>query len=269
MKRILSLLLLIIIIVGSLSGCAEKETSSDTLTTLEDCKSASIGIITGSSHDGTVKHYFPNAKRVYFNSLADMIIAVEQGKIDCYIEDAPFVTALIWEGVNLKCMDEAVTRVENGFVFPQGESTQLREQINSFLSEAKADGTIEQLKDKWLGAAEPEEHPDYRFNTQVEEFGRKHRISQRSIYNIQAFIEEMCVQIILPQLQNPFEMLVTIEYSEEHNDADVIIRYDGKAFDPTQTDNELSLLLAKKATAEIVYQYDPEQKLSNKVSAQI
>ena len=107
------------------------------------------------------------------------------------------------------------------------------------------------------------------FNTQIEEFGRKHRISQRSIYNIQAFIEEMCVQIILPQLQNPFEMLVTIEYSEEHNDADVIIRYDGKAFDPTQTDNELSLLLAKKATAEIVYQYNPEQKLSNIVSAQI
>ena len=107
------------------------------------------------------------------------------------------------------------------------------------------------------------------FNTQIEEFGRKHHISQRSIYNIQAFIEEMCVQIILPQLQNPFEMLVTIEYSEEHNDADVIIRYDGKAFDPTQTDNELSLLLAKKATAEIVYQYDPEQKLSNMVSAQI
>ena len=73
----------------------------------------------------------------------------------------------------------------------------------------------------------------------------------------------------LPQLQNPFEMFVTIEYSEAHNDADVIIRYSGEAFDPTQTDNELSLLLAKKATAEIVYQYNPEQKLSNMVSAQI
>ena len=107
------------------------------------------------------------------------------------------------------------------------------------------------------------------FNTQIEEFGRKHRISQRSIYNIQAFIEEMCVQIILPRLKDPFELLVTIEYSEEHNDADVIIRYDGEAFDPTQTDNELSLLLAKKATAEIVYQYNPRQKLCNRVDAQI
>ena len=107
------------------------------------------------------------------------------------------------------------------------------------------------------------------FNTQIEEFGRKHRISQRSIYNIQAYIEEMCVQIILPQLHDGFELQVTIEYSEEEDDADVVIRYSGDAFDPMTTDNDLSLLLAKKATAQIVYQYDPEQKLSNIVNAQI
>ena len=106
-------------------------------------------------------------------------------------------------------------------------------------------------------------------NSQIEEFGRKHRVSQRSIYNIQAYIEEMCVQIILPQLNDPFEMLVTIEYSEEKDDADVIIRFGGEAFDPAQTKNDLSLLLAKKATEEIVYRYDPQQKLGNIVEAQI
>ena len=107
------------------------------------------------------------------------------------------------------------------------------------------------------------------FNTQIEEFGRKHRISQRSIYNIQAYVEEMCVQIILPQLKDSFEMFVTIEYSEENDDADVMIRYDGKAFDPTQTDNELSLILAKKATEHITYSFDGEQTLCNRVDAQI
>ena len=107
------------------------------------------------------------------------------------------------------------------------------------------------------------------FNTQIEEFGRKHRMSQRTIYNLQAYIEEMCVQIILPNLRDPFEMLVTVEYSEEQNDADVVIRYGGEPFDPLQTGNEISLLLAKKATAEIVYRYDPTQKLGNIVNAQI
>ena len=107
------------------------------------------------------------------------------------------------------------------------------------------------------------------FNTQIEEFGRKNRISQRTIYNIQAYIEEMCVQIILLQMKAPFETLVTIEYSEEKDNADVVVRYSGESFDPLQTDNELSLLIAKNATENIVYSYDSERALCNRVDAQI
>ena len=106
-------------------------------------------------------------------------------------------------------------------------------------------------------------------NTQIEEFGRKHRVSQRTIYNLQSYIEEMCVQIILPKLNEPFEMLITLEYSEEKDDADVVIRYTGESFDPLHTDNDLSLLLAKKATESITYSFDPEQSLCNRVDAQI
>ena len=106
-------------------------------------------------------------------------------------------------------------------------------------------------------------------NTQIEEFGRKHRISQRTIYNMQAYVEEMCVQVLLPQMKDPLDMLVTIEYSEEKDEADVVIRYGGEALDPMQTDNELSLLLAKKATAEITYSYAPEEKRGNTVKARL
>ena len=106
-------------------------------------------------------------------------------------------------------------------------------------------------------------------NTQIEEFGRKHRISQRTIYRMQAYVEEMCAQILLPQMKDLFDMLVTIEYSEEKDEADVVIRYGGEALDPMQTDNELSLLLAKKATTEITYSYAPEEKRGNTVKARL
>ena len=106
-------------------------------------------------------------------------------------------------------------------------------------------------------------------NTEIEEFGRKHRISQRTIYNIQAFVEEMCVQILLPRMTEPFEILVTVEYSEEKDDADVVIRYSGDSFDPMTTDNDLSLMLAKKATESIVHTFDPQMPLPNRVDAQI
>ncbi|MBR5229162.1 MAG: ABC transporter permease subunit [Firmicutes bacterium] len=132
-----------------------------TYSKLEDFNQAKIGIITGSSHDGTVKHYFPDADRVYFNSMADMILAVEQEKIDCYIEDAPYVTALIWEGINLKTFDESVSSTTNGFIFPQGENAFLRDQVNEFLDDVKADGTADKIKQKWMGETEPSDHPDY------------------------------------------------------------------------------------------------------------
>ena len=106
-------------------------------------------------------------------------------------------------------------------------------------------------------------------NTQIEEFGRKHRISQRTIYNIQAYVEEMCVQILLPKLADGFEMTVTVEYSEEKEDACVVIRYNGAAYDPTETENELSLLLAKRAAESITYRFDGEQGFGNRVDAQI
>ena len=158
-KKILSVFLLLVIAVGILAGCnVEKKKSFQSL---EDFKQAKIGVLTGSSHDKTIKEVFPNATRVYFNNMSDMILAVEQGKIDCYLEDAQFLAPLIWEGVNLKRIDETVGQMSNGFVFPKGESTLLREQINGFLGEAKSDGTIERLIQKWLGTTEPTEHPDY------------------------------------------------------------------------------------------------------------
>ena len=79
----------------------------------------------------------------------------------------------------------------------------------------------------------------------------------------------MCVQIILPKMPSDFEILVTIEYSGEKDDADVVLRYNGTAFDPSKTDNSFALLLAEKATESFTYSFDGEQKLCNRVDAQI
>ena len=130
---------------------------------LTDFATAKIGIVTGSSHDGTVEELFPDAQRVYFNNMADMMLAVEQGKVDCYIEDEPFVAPLLWEGLDLQGTGQVLKQVNNGFVFPQNEESRaLREQLNAFLAAALADGTIEHLSQKWLGAVEPNDIPDYK-----------------------------------------------------------------------------------------------------------
>lgn len=159
-KRILSILMLIMIIAGILTGCATK--NEKTFQSLEDFKQARIGILTGSSHDGTAKELFPEAERVYFNTVSDMVLATEQGKIDGYIEDEPFLASVIWEGSNVKRLDESIKQVDNGFAFPQSEgSRELREQVNEFIAKSKADGTMDALIKEWLSGGEPSKQIDY------------------------------------------------------------------------------------------------------------
>ena len=82
MKKILSIFLLTVMILAALTGCSDDKTQS--FQSMEDFDQAKIGVLTGSSHDKTAQEIFPNAERVYFNNMSDMILAVEQGKIDCF-----------------------------------------------------------------------------------------------------------------------------------------------------------------------------------------
>lgn len=97
----------------------------------------------------------------------------------------------------------------------------------------------------------------------------KNRISPRTVYKLHSYLEEMCMQILLPHLKDPVELQITIEYSEAKEEADVVIWYNGDAFDPQQTDNELSLLMAKNVTADMSYDCDMENDKINMVQAKI
>ena len=155
--------MLLIMLAGLLTGCnRESEQGNQDFQSLQDFEHAKIGIMTGSSHDGTAKANFPNAEYVYFNTVADMVLATEQGKINGYIEDEPFLAAVLWEGAGIGRLDECIKQVDNGFAFPQGEQSRaLREQVNAFIAESKQDGTVDALINKWLSGSEPTEHPDY------------------------------------------------------------------------------------------------------------
>ena len=190
------------------------------------------------------------------------------GEVQAVIRDlAKRGTTMIIVTHEMKFAREVCNRVfymDQGEVYEDGPPEQIfdnpqKERTRQFIRRLKVlEYTIDSKDFDFIG-----------FNTKIEEFGRKHRISQKTIYNIQSYVEEMCVQILLPQMDNRFEMLITLEYSEEKDEANVVIRYNGNGFDPLQTENELSLLLAKKATESIVYQAEPENVLYNRVSAEI
>lgn len=101
------------------------------------------------------------------------------------------------------------------------------------------------------------------FNTSLEEFGRRCGISQKSIYRMQSVFEELCVQIILPELSKDFSLNITAEYSQEEDSIAVQIKYSGKAFNPLDSDNILSLKLAHNAAQSIEYMPCSEEEFTN------
>lgn len=87
-----------------------------------------------------------------FQGLPDMLNALTTGRIDVMIsDDIPVYVALKDEDVAIKQVD--VGELPSGpiAVAIQKDTPQLKEALNTALAEIKADGTYQELVDKWIG----------------------------------------------------------------------------------------------------------------------
>lgn len=107
------------------------------------------------------------------------------------------------------------------------------------------------------------------FNTELEEFGRKNHISQKSIYRTQAAFEELCMQNVLPKLEDEFCLKVEIEYSSDDEAVNMQIKYTGEIFNPLESDNELSLKLLEGITESIAHNECSDGEYTNVVMVDI
>lgn len=99
------------------------------------------------------------------------------------------------------------------------------------------------------------------FNTSFEEFAAKNYLSRKMIVDVELLIEEICVVALIPQMQPAFMMEITMEYSEEKNQIKVQINYNGKALNPLELADDISLAMIKNIPNEIIYRYEELNKI--------
>lgn len=161
----LSILLLLFLLVGSLVCCGsnkEEKIEKNEFSSLADIEEATIGIITGANTDLIAQEAFPKAERKYFSSVTDVLIALQQGKVDTFFCDKPVYTAMKWENSDITCIDERVEKISNALILPkEGYDEALLDKINEFIAKSKENGTLEGLSKKWFGDSAPTQHPDY------------------------------------------------------------------------------------------------------------
>ena len=115
-RRSISLLLLLLMLVGLMAGCGAAEGSD--FRESADFEKARIGVMTGSSFDLLAKEYFPEAEKLYYMNMADLILNLKQEKIDGILMDKGFFTPLMWENRDLSSIEMDMPVVEFAVAFP-------------------------------------------------------------------------------------------------------------------------------------------------------
>ncbi len=157
MKKILSLLLLLVLLSGFLlTSCAGREALS--ITRPEDIASCRIGVTVGTTHDSFVMENFPEAKISRFNVLSDMKQALLSYKIDAAVLDRSTAYIITSKTPELTVMDELLFEEEFGVAFNQSK-TELCAQYNQFLAEIKNSGVYDEMDKRWQPGDETIEVP--------------------------------------------------------------------------------------------------------------
>jgi len=130
---------------------------------IEQLDGKRIGAATGTTFDAVVRKALPEAEIVYINSAADLIAALEAGKIDGFAVDEPAARQFCREDTRLTVLDEYMDTFEFGFVLPKtAEGEALLEEMDAWLTSLKENGELEQLIEKWTNGPEEEKTlPDY------------------------------------------------------------------------------------------------------------
>jgi len=136
---------------------------SGKLTTLDDIDGKTVGVFAGTIHDGFVASHYPKAEIKRLNGTADLVLAVKNKKVDVALLDAISASVLLKSNKELGILtDEALTR-PLGIGFGKNNPA-LRERFNNYLKKIKADGTYDEMYQRWC-VNDPEQADMPEFNT--------------------------------------------------------------------------------------------------------
>ena len=141
-------------------------------TSLKDFEGKRIAAVTGVIQGPLAEKAIPTATVSYYNSHADMLTAMRQGKEDALVDPDIIIRYMMIENEDLTYLDEdpLAEPFDTGAIFPKTEEGDaLRGEFNAFLKQIKSDGTFDEMNEIWYGKDEsrkivkqPKEIPDKR-----------------------------------------------------------------------------------------------------------
>jgi len=119
------------------------------LKTVEDIRDKTIGVLLGSVYDSYVARTYPDATVPQYNSLSDLLIALNSGKIDVTYYDQAAVPEMLKVNPDLGILARDVFRIPIGAGFNR-DNDALREQFNAFLKKIRSNGVYQDMVSRWM-----------------------------------------------------------------------------------------------------------------------
>ena len=142
--------------VPTVLASGKSETVADAPEVFKALSGKRVGVVIGSIQDIAVTNYAPGADILRLSTDADMLVALESGKVDI----------LGYEDLSVAFNKEVSSKVDTvssglpsmpiGACFRM-ENTQLKQDFDSFLAETRRDGTYQQIYDRWKEAGDAAE----------------------------------------------------------------------------------------------------------------
>ena len=121
--------------------------------TLNDFSEARFSTYSGSTAVYHTQNAIPHANNfVYYSTIADAIVALKSNKVDAFVCDDPVARLAVSKNPELRVFPEPIYPDNYGFAFPK--NSPLTPQFNKIIQKFASDGTLQKLKDIWLGSDE-------------------------------------------------------------------------------------------------------------------
>ena len=140
-----------------LCGCGAKaQKGHDDVKTCADLNGSGfvIGAMNGTVDGQIAQEVLSGIEVVYYNSMIDLITALEAGKIDAAVGDD--MTLIYYSNENdgkLRVLDNYLKPFEFGYIFSKtDEGRELCSSLSSYIDELKSDGTLDEINKNWMDA---------------------------------------------------------------------------------------------------------------------
>ncbi len=115
----------------------------------DDIRDKTIGVLLGSVYDNYAHRTYPKAKILQYQTISDLLIALNSGKIDVAFTDQSMVPEVLKANPALGVLAKDIFSIPIGAGFNR-ENIRLRQQFNAFLKEIKSNGTYNDMVSRWM-----------------------------------------------------------------------------------------------------------------------